>query len=247
LGNPTNYTDPSAHVLCFGGIDPKTGLCRGTNLLLSFLPPGLATVAQAGQGTSIGPGAGVAAFIIGGFICATAVYDVLTEGKVTTWEQLLALPVSQPEPKPRGTVVPFPPLPPLPQPEVTATPEPQYIYRFGSGPKAVQLHKDSDWMTGLSFLDYNVGTNLKFSVPNLRGHGYIVRPDAGMLITNLWTGDPYVEPNSGESGFRFPAGHVTVYYPDKQYWDEWHQADVANFGRPQISAQALALFNLSEH
>ena len=43
-GNPVNYTDPSGHVVCLWGVDPKTGECK-PNPLSTVLPPGLATAA----------------------------------------------------------------------------------------------------------------------------------------------------------------------------------------------------------
>jgi hypothetical protein len=100
----------------------------------------------------------VAVLIVAGFICATAVYDVLTEGKVTTWEQLLALPVSQPEQKPRGTVVPFPPLPPLPQPEVTATPESKWIlYHYSDASGVAGIVASQAINASLAVDDRNIG------------------------------------------------------------------------------------------
>lgn len=44
----------------------------------------------------------------------------------------------------------------------------------------------------------------------------------------------------------FPLNHVTVYHSNQQYWDNWHQADLANKGTPIISSQAEAIYALRE-
>ena len=92
-------------------------------------------------------------------------------------------------------------------------------------------------MTGLSFRDTPFGHHyLTLSVDTLKNNGFIVRPDGEQLMTNIWTGEPYIELNSGEQ-LRFDAGHVSVWYPDHDFWLAWYKADLANKGKLDVSSQ----------
>jgi hypothetical protein len=114
---------------------------------------------------------------------------------------------------------------------------PEFIYRSGRSLKALSLHRTVDWLTGLSFRDYPYSKEyLQLEVRLLINHGFIVRPDTDTLMTIVHTNDPYIEPNTGEQ-WAFDEGHVSVWHPDKVYWDEWHEADKINWNKPDISPQ----------
>lgn len=125
--------------------------------------------------------------------------------------------------------------------------ESEYIYREGRRKaKEVSLHKDRDYRTGLSFLNYDMSpTSMKFKISKLQGAGYIVVRDGGTNAREL----PFF---GGELFYYyddivpFDKGHVTVYHPDKTYWTEWHEADKANLNSPNISPQLQSFYNLRE-
>ena len=115
--------------------------------------------------------------------------------------------------------------------------KPEYIYRLGNRAKDLALTREADYLTGLSFQDEPVGRHfLTLSVENLEKNGFIVRPDAGERINNIWTGEAWIEPNSGESWY-FGEGHVSVWHADKLYWDQWYEADKKLKGKPEISEE----------
>jgi len=117
----------------------------------------------------------------------------------------------------------------------------RYIFRLGSRVKDLALTRRADYLTGLSFRNEPFGRYyLALNVTMLEDNGFIVRPDGGQLMTNIMTGEPYIEPNSGEQ-LEFDEGHVSVWYPNQVYWYAWYQADLANKGKPDISEQ-LAFF-----
>lgn len=124
-----------------------------------------------------------------------------------------------------------------------------FIYRAPSrGAKSLSLHREQDWLTGLSFLDYPYGiTVIKFSVAKLREAGYAVINDSLQSARLLphFGATLYIEPNSGES-WSYPEGHHTVYHPDKAYWDAWHQADAANLNTPEVSEPLKLFYELRE-
>ena len=117
----------------------------------------------------------------------------------------------------------------------------RYIYRLGTREKDLALTRHADYLTGLSFRDEPFGKfYLTMDVSTLEDNGFIIRSDGKQLMTNIWTGEPYIEPNSGEQ-LEFDEGHVSVWYPNQVYWYSWFQADLANKGNPDISEQ-LAFF-----
>jgi hypothetical protein len=121
---------------------------------------------------------------------------------------------------------------------------PKYIYRMGNRVKDLALNKNRDFLTGLSFFDEpTANACLKLSVETLQTNGFIVRPDAGKIASHLFDEQVYIEPNYGES-IPFPNNHVTVWYPDKKYWQVWYENDLANRGTDKISEQ-LAFFALA--
>jgi hypothetical protein len=114
-----------------------------------------------------------------------------------------------------------------------------FIYRTGSKPKDLALTRSADSITGISFSDEPFGKKtLKLSVAILEAEGFIVRRDGGQKMTNVFTGEPYIKPNSGEN-LEFPEGHVSVWYPDEDYWKAWYEADLANKNKPDVSSQLL--------
>jgi hypothetical protein len=102
-----------------------------------------------------------------------------------------------------------------------------YIYKFGNRKKDLALDKYRDWLTGLSFTGEPFGQSFKFNVKQLADAGFMVRPDGNQPVTLLWSEDLYIEPNSG-SHLNFPQDHVSVWHPDRQYWDEWFRIDSLN-------------------
>jgi hypothetical protein len=123
----------------------------------------------------------------------------------------------------------------------------ELIYRQGpQRPKSLSLHRPQDWRTGLSFTDAApVGTALMFRTSRLTTAGFVVRPDGGELVSTLWSGEPLIDPRTGQQAI-FPEHHVTVYHSDRDYWDRWHEVDRANKGLPNLSPQLLALYALRE-
>ena len=128
----------------------------------------------------------------------------------------------------------------------TAETLPEYIYRGGRNrAKSLSLHRPQDWETGLSFFDTPPpGDFIKFRREVLEAAGFIVRPDALDVIYKLRTADPVLDQNG--QNMTFPANHVTVYHSSKQYWDAWHQADLANKGTERVSPQLQAIYDLRE-
>ncbi len=130
----------------------------------------------------------------------------------------------------------------------TASSESLLIYRVTgtTTAKSLSLHKNSDYQTGLSFFDYDPGGHtIKFRISRLVESGYQVRHDGNQPMVNIWTNEPYIEPNSGQNLY-FPPGHVSIWYNDREYWFQWHLADKANLGAPDISPQLQAFFDLRE-
>ncbi len=156
-----------------------------------------------------------------------------------------------PRPQTPPTVVPgrgpasIPPPPPVAHSDDE---DESFIYRSGGHRvKAVALHRPQDWETGLSFsASCPAGeTCTKFRTSTLQAHGYIVRPDGGTPVTKLWTGVPVLDPETGRQRM-FGTGHVTVYHSDREYWNQWHEADKANAGTAENSWQVQALYALRE-
>jgi hypothetical protein len=115
--------------------------------------------------------------------------------------------------------------------------KPEFIYRLGSRIRDLALTRPADYVTGLSFYDVPFGKQyLKLSVAILEENGFIVRTDADELMADVFTNEPYIEPNSGMQ-LTFPEGHVSVWHPDKEYWAAWYKADTANKGNQNISKQ----------
>ncbi|MBI5670265.1 MAG: hypothetical protein HZC41_19905 [Chloroflexi bacterium] len=124
----------------------------------------------------------------------------------------------------------------------------ELIYRaFATrGAKELSLHRVRDWKTGLSFLNYEYGADcIVFESSILRNAGYVVEFDSQQIVKELpfFGGNDYIEPNADER-IRFPEGHCTVYHPDQQYWDAWHQADLANLHVPKISEYLQRFYDL---
>lgn len=120
----------------------------------------------------------------------------------------------------------------------------KYVYRMGNRIKDLALNKKRDLLTGLSLFDEaTVNDNLRLSTETLISNGFMVRPDAGKIVTHLFDDSQYIEPNSGEI-ISFPENHVTIWYPDKKFWQEWYENDLANRGTDRISEQ-LAFFALA--
>jgi hypothetical protein len=121
---------------------------------------------------------------------------------------------------------------------------PEFIYRLGTRVKDLSLHRYGDYLTGLSFRDEPFGKQyLTLSVKTLLANGFVVRRDGGLPMTVIWNGEPYIEPNSGEH-LTFDEGHVSVWHPEKEYFEAWHKADAQNYGKPEVSKQ-LAFFALA--
>lgn len=131
----------------------------------------------------------------------------------------------------------------VPPPE----PAPEVIYRQGPArAKSLSLHRARDWATGLSFTAAPPsGDYIVFRSSTLRAAGFVVRPDGGNPVYELWEGNPVIDPRTGQQAV-FPSGHVTVYHHDRAYWDRWHQTDLANKGTPTIAPQLQALYGLRE-
>jgi RHS repeat-associated protein len=151
-------------------------------------------------------------------------------------------PTPDPNPEPqRG------PRDPVPWITCTPTPteEPEFIYRNGNRMKDLSLHRTRDWETGLSFSDRPpAGPYIRFRASILQGNGYVVRRDGGTIVVKLWGQGPYFDPTGQPA--TFPSGHITVYHGSREYWDAWHQADLANLNTPRVSAQIQALYGLRE-
>lgn len=126
--------------------------------------------------------------------------------------------------------------------------EPDIIYRIVGTltPKGVSLHKDSDYQTGLSFLEWNPGGQIiRFRISRLTSNDYVVQHNGDQPMVNIWNGEPYIEPNSGLQ-LVYPPGHVSVWHRDHDYWYAWHLADKTNVGTLNISAQLQTFFDLRE-
>jgi hypothetical protein len=133
---------------------------------------------------------------------------------------------------------------------VANQPETEFIYRIISTAtaKSVSLHLKRDWLTGLSFFDYEpMGRYIKFRVSKLRDENFEVVFDENELQTSLpfLGSQPYLNPYDGIQDV-FPFGHVTVYHKSQSYWANWHEADKANINTPTISAQLAYFFDLRE-
>ncbi len=128
-----------------------------------------------------------------------------------------------------------------------SAPVPEFIYRQGPDrAKSLSLHRQQDWATGLSFTDSPPpGGSIRFRSSTLRAAGYVVRPDQGQPVYTLWDGAHIIDPRTGQQAV-FPQGHVTVYHQERDYWNRWHRADLANKGTPSISTQFEALYELRE-
>ena len=87
--------------------------------------------------------------------------------------------------------------------------------------------------------------SLKFRVQSLRDSGYKVHFNGGEIAAVWWTSEPYVEPNS-KASVKYPQGHVSLMFPDKAAWDEWHRLDRALMNGPQVSRHAQMLYDLRE-
>jgi hypothetical protein len=121
---------------------------------------------------------------------------------------------------------------------------PEYLYRFGSRVKDLALIRQTDWLTGLSFYDTPFGKEYStLMVKTLIANGFVVKRDGGELVRVLWSGEIFIEPNSGES-LHFPENHVSVWHPDRAFWDAWYEADTKTKNTPEISKQ-LAYFALA--
>lgn len=122
------------------------------------------------------------------------------------------------------------------------------IYRAFAkrGAKELSLHRVRDWKTGLSFLDYEHGTDwVVFDVDELRKAGFVAVFDGEQTVKELafFGGNDYLEPNSGEH-IVFPKGHCTVYHPDEEYWKAWHIADLSNLNSSAISEYLQTFYEL---
>lgn len=121
---------------------------------------------------------------------------------------------------------------------------PEYIYRQGNRVKDLALKRKIDLLTGLSFYDYPIGKmSLKLDVQTLIQNGFVVRPDGKQPVKQLFTDEIYIEPNVSEP-INFPDNHVTVWYPEPEYWQTWYKNDKANYGKTDISEE-LAYFALA--
>jgi hypothetical protein len=173
------------------------------------------------------------------YALSNAFKDVI-QGRPVTWVE------TNPQPNPKPTIV----VPLFPQ--LTSTPEPEYIYRIVSreSPKELSIHAESTYKTGLSFYDFEPygGRYWKFNVSVLKSGGYEVRFDGNQPAVELdfWGGGPYISPHTGRQE-TFPPGHVTVYHPDFGYWKAWHEEDLNTYGQQgKFSQQAERLYNLRE-
>ncbi len=122
---------------------------------------------------------------------------------------------------------------------------PEFIYRIGTRTKDLALTKRADWFTGFSFsTETFASAYLTLSVQTLIANGFVVKLDTGLLTTIWWSGEPYIEPNSGEQ-LVYPENHISVWYPDKAFWDAWYEADLKMRNTRDISTQ-LAFFALAK-
>lgn len=186
---PTVWMDLSGAVPC-AGHDVETGPCIGGGG--GQLPPLGPTKPKPGppgtvpyapriprpeDGGGTGPGAlpsppppdgsSLGPLVVGGIV-------VIIAGAICLWEQLHADPAPQPQH----------PTPQQPSPTPTNT----YIYRAGPDkPKTLSLHRPQDWKTGLSFFETPpAGAFIKITVADLIAAGYVVRPDGGLPVYELW-------------------------------------------------------------
>ena len=72
-----------------------------------------------------------------------------------------------------------------------------------------------------------------------------MRVDEDQPVTLLFSKQLYIEPNTGES-VTFDEGHVTVFLPAQQEWDEWYRQDVENVGTQHSSTYLDLLYSLRE-
>jgi hypothetical protein len=134
--------------------------------------------------------------------------------------------------------------------------EPELIYRVAPRPvKDLSIHLPRNWLTGLSFQVQEPPATARyvtFRVSVLRANGFVVQFDGNTISRNIWTGEPYIDPYNEDMGLDpnavtiYPVGHVTVYHSSKQYWDAWHEADVANLNTQNISPQLAWFASLRE-
>ena len=121
---------------------------------------------------------------------------------------------------------------------------PEFIYRIGTRVKDLALVRHVDWLTGFSFsTETFVAPYLTLSIQTLLANGFAIKLDSGLLTTIWWSGEPYIEPNSGEQ-LVYPENHISVWYPDKAFWDAWYEADLKARNSREISTQ-LAFFPLA--
>jgi hypothetical protein len=133
------------------------------------------------------------------------------------------------------------------EPQKSSLQKSDLIYRLGRNAKSLALVRESDWQTGLSFLDYPYGTEyLTFRVSVLTANGYIVRADGGELITNVWTNEPYIGPYDDGIQQRYPESHVSIWHRNQLLWNSWYEADRANYNLPTVSQYLQQIFDLRE-
>jgi hypothetical protein len=126
----------------------------------------------------------------------------------------------------------------------------EIIYRVvtTSTAKGVSIHQRAIYQTGLSFQATRpqVGRFLAYRSQVLIDNHFIVEPDGGESAKNVWTGEIYIEPNSGLDVL-YPDDHVSVWHENHDYWLKWHLADAANVGNPTgISRQLADFFELRD-
>jgi hypothetical protein len=131
---------------------------------------------------------------------------------------------------------------------MSATSLAEFIYRApgNRGAKDFSLHRERDCLTGLSFLDYDYGTQpVKFRVQTLLDAGYIVVKDGGTLARKLpfWGGELF---EYYDDYVQLPDEHYTVYHPDEIVWTAWYQADLKNMNTPLVSEYLQSFYDLRE-
>lgn len=101
-------------MVCFYGVDPRTGACK-PNPLGSLLPPGIAGVL--GNQQVLLPQETLVVLVILGLVCAVVASNLLTQARPVTWAEIYQLPEA------RGTVVPW-------WPQATPTSRPEHTFFF---------------------------------------------------------------------------------------------------------------------
>jgi hypothetical protein len=126
---------------------------------------------------------------------------------------------------------------------------PKFIYRVVSThtAKGVSIHSPGNFQTGLSFTELKpqLGEFVAYRVNVLVANGYRIKRDGAQTAINMWTGETYIEPNSGLT-VPLPSHHVSVWHSDYGYWREWHEADLANIGTSDVSWQQFTFFELRD-